>query len=204
MDATWAHTGKPERRAVTRPLDVTDEGFGGLGGVYYDGTPATEARIAPDIRERFMPGCFRSWYASGAECLSLFDHNTDVLLGKRSQSLRLTENEAGLSYFVPYDAADPDHQRVRAKILRGDVRGSSIIFRPTKNGQRFVKDGGEYVRELTEVEILEIGPTPMPVYSASTAEARSGLYLPIEEIRQLAAAGDVDPVILEMEAALLL
>ena len=182
---------KYETRATNRPLDVSDEGFGGIGALYYDGTPATEAKIAPDLVERFMPGCFRDCYARGDDIVSFFNHDEKVLLGRRSNGLRLTEDERGLSYFVPLDPGDPDHVRVNAKIKRGDVRGSSIIFGARSEDQRFTRapDGG-YIREIFKAQVFEIGPTPFPVYRGTTAEARSQS---IEELIAAAKANCVEP-----------
>lgn len=191
-------TQKIEYRAVERPLDHSAEGFGGLGALYYDGTPATEAKIAPDLVERFMPGAFRESYASGADVLSMYDHDRNIILGRRSNGMKLTEDERGLSYWVPLDKNDPDHVRVHAKIMRGDVRGSSITFATRSEGQRFVKgDGpykGMYIREIINATVLEIGPTPLPVYRASTAEARAEeRAATIAELVQQARAASIEP-----------
>lgn len=170
-------TSKIETRSVDRPLDHSAEGFGGLGALYYDGTPATEAKIAPDLVERFMPGAFRETYSSGADVLSMYDHDRNIILGRRSNGMKLTEDERGLSYWLPLDKNDPDHLRVHAKIMRGDVRGSSITFATRSEGQRFVRGEGAYkgmyIREIMSATVLEIGPTPLPVYRSSTAEARA-------------------------------
>jgi HK97 family phage prohead protease len=181
---------KLERRAVSRPLDASDEGFGGVGALYYDGTPATEARIAPDLIERFMPGAFRDCYARGGECVSLYNHDESILLGKRSNGMKLTEDERGLSYFIPLDPTDPDHVRVHSKIKRGDVKGSSVIFAARAADQKYTRGpDGAYIREIFKAEFYEIGPTPFPVYSHTTAEARS---LSIEELIAAAKAACVD------------
>lgn len=183
---------KLERRAVNRPLDATGEGFGGIGALYYDGTPATEAKIAPDLVERFMPGAFREWYARGSEVVSLYNHDESILLGKRSNGLKLTEDERGLSYWIPLDAADPDHVRVHSKILRRDVQGSSIIFGARSEDQKFIRGSGStYVREIYKAEVYEIGPTPFPVYAQTTAEARSRPS--IDELMAVAKAYCIEP-----------
>lgn len=191
-------TKKLEVRSGEYPLDHSSEGFGGLGALYYDGTPKTEAKIAPDLVERFMPGAFRDSYASGRDVLSLYDHDRNVVLGRRSVGMRLTEDERGLSYWIPLDKADPDHVRVHAKIVRGDVRGSSITFATRSEDQKFVKgDGpykGLYIREIHRAEVIEIGPTPMPVYKAATAEARAEeRSVTIEQLIAEARAQCIEP-----------
>lgn len=178
---------KLERRALTREVDASDKGFGGLGAVYYDGTSATEWRAGDAFVERFMPGAFREWYTSGAEAFSFFDHDRSVILGRRSSGLQLVENELGLSYFVTFDPNDPDHARVRSKIARGDVRGSSIIF--SAQDEEYRKEGGIYIREISRAIVLEIGPTAFPVYEHTTAEARSRS---LEELIAAAKAACVD------------
>jgi HK97 family phage prohead protease len=181
---------KLERRSINSPLESGSEGFGGLGAVYYDGTPATEAKIAPDLVERFMPGAFREWYARGSDVVSLYNHDETILLGKRSNGLKIAEDERGLSYFIPLDTSDPDHVRVNAKIKRGDVKGSSIIFGARSEDQKFARHAdGYYVREIFKAEVYEIGPCPWPVYSGTTAEARSKS---IEELIAAAKAACVE------------
>lgn len=189
---------KPERRALARPLDTTDKEFGGLGALYYDGTPATEARMGGEFVERFLPGAFRDWYTSGAECFCFYDHDQNQLLGRRSNGLKLIEDERGLAYQVQVDPNDPDHVRVHAKIRRGDVRGSSLIF--VSQTEDFRKENGLYIREISNAVVLEIGPTPYPVYSNTTAEARSAS---VDELVAAARAACVEPPD-ENELALLL
>lgn len=189
---------KLEKRSCERPLDHSAEGFGGLGALYYDGTPATEAKIAPDLVERFMPGAFRDSYASGNDVLSMYDHDRTIILGRRSNGMKLTEDERGLSYWIPLDKNDPDHVRVHAKILRGDVRGSSITFATRSDSQKFVKGEGNYkgmyIREIYRADVMEIGPTPLPVYRSSTAEARAEERAEtIDELIQRARAQCIDP-----------
>lgn len=182
---------KLEMRAVDRPLDLTSEGFGGIGALYYDGTPATEAKIAPDLVERFMPGAFRDCYARGSDVVCLYNHDEKILLGRRSNGMKLSEDERGLSYFVPLDPSDPDHLRVHAKIKRGDVKGSSIIFGARSEDQKYTRQSdGTYVREIYKADFYEIGPTPFPVYRGTTAEARSAS---IEELIAAAKSACVEP-----------
>lgn len=181
-------TGKPEKRALVTPLDATEKGFGGLAALYYDGTPNTEARMGADLVERFLPGAFRDWYAQAAECFCFFNHDEEVLLGRRSAGLQVTEDERGLSYFVAYDPTDPDHTRVASKIKRGDVRGSSIIF--VAESEDYRKENGVFIREISRASVLELGPTPYPVYEGTTAETRSST---LAELRARAAAACVEP-----------
>lgn len=173
--ATVAKTKELESRARPVAPTVDETKIQGLAGVYYDGTPATEGRIAGWIIERIMPGAFDSFLKSSAECFGLFDHNPNVILGRRSKgTLELTASAAGLEYSIPYDAEDSDHRNLRAKIRRGDVDGSSFTFLVDPDAQRWsYTPSGDTVREIFNfVAINDVGPTAMPVYSASNAEMR--------------------------------
>lgn len=165
-----------EQRSYSAPVEMRADGnyFGGLGCVYYDGTPTTEAKIWDGMVERFYPTAFEDFLASSEDCNCFFDHDMRTLLARRSsKTLEITSNSNGLEYRAKYDPTDPDHQRVFAKIKRGDVRGSSIIFTVMPDGDSFTMENGIYVRHIRKAWLADIGPTPYPVYSATTAEPRS-------------------------------
>lgn len=115
-----------------------------------------------------------------SDVVGLFNHNRDLVLGRStSGTLTLTRDaDGGLSYRIAYDPTDPDHQRVMAKILRGDVVGSSFAFRVAANGDSWDKEETDttsiYVRTVTKISKLgDVGPVTVPAYGASTASKRS-------------------------------
>lgn len=121
-----------------------------------------------------------------SDVVGLFNHNRDLVLGRTSSgTLTLTrDGDGGLSYRIAYDPTDPDHQRVMAKILRGDVVGSSFAFRVAANGDSWDKEETDttsiYVRTVTKISKLgDVGPVTVPAYAASTAAKRS-----LDECRQ--------------------
>lgn len=165
-----------ESRSFAAPVEMRSDSqyFGGLGALYYDGTPATQATLWGGIIERFYPGTFDEFLKSSDECFCSFDHDIDSLLARRSSgSLTIESVAKGLDYRAKYDASDPDHQRVFAKIKRGDVRGSSVIFRVMPDGDDFSMEKGVYVRHIRKAWLMDIGPTHKPVYDGTTAEPRS-------------------------------
>lgn len=167
-----------EYRSFAFPVEMRADNqyFGGLGALYYDGTPRTEAKLWEGMVERFYPGTFDEFLRSTDDCFCSFNHNIDrcFLARRASGTLEIESVSAGLQYRAKYDPADPDHQSVFAKIKRGDVRGSSVIFRVLPDGEDFSMEKGNYVRHVRSAWIMDIGPTHMPVYEGTTAEPRSG------------------------------
>ena len=165
-----------ERRSFAHPVEMRSDSqyFGGLGALYYDGTPETQATLWQGMIERFYPGTFDEFLKSTDDCFCSFDHDIDGLLARRSSgSLTIESVAKGLEYRAKYDSSDPDHQRVFSKIKRGDVRGSSIIFRVLPDGDDFSMEKGVYIRHIRKAWLMDIGPTHKPVYEGTTAEPRS-------------------------------
>lgn len=115
-----------------------------------------------------------------SDVVGLFNHDSNYVLGRTtSGTMTLTRDaDGGLSYRIAYDPTDPDHQRVMAKILRGDVVGSSFAFRVAAGGDSWDKEDTDtssiYVRTVTKISRLaDVSPVTTPAYGASTAAKRS-------------------------------
>lgn len=117
--------------------------------------------------------------ADMSDVIGVFNHDPDQLLGRtRNKTLELTRTtDGGLAYRIPYDAQDPDHQRVMRKIERGDVDGSSFMFRAKNDDwtEEETPDGGSlYVRTVLEIDALyDVCPVTNPAYPDATAAKRS-------------------------------
>jgi hypothetical protein len=144
----------------------------GYGAVFYKpGDEGSEYHLATDVVERVMPGAFAKSLASSADISALWNHNPDFLLGKRSAgTLRLSVDARGLKYSIDYDQEDPQHQTVYRKLFRGDVKGSSFSFTVRKENVR--REGGGFIRELLDVNLIEVSPVWRPAYDSTTATAR--------------------------------
>lgn len=117
--------------------------------------------------ERIMPGAFKRVLNRGDDILALFNHDMDNLLATRASGrLRLTEDETGLRYEFDLDSDDPDHQRVIAKVRRGDLRGSSFGFRVASGGDSWGTTEQDYpLRSISEISMLrDVGPVTAPAY----------------------------------------
>lgn len=177
-------------RVVTaaRPEVRSDENgarvLSGLAAVFN-----SETVIGEWFREQVAPGAFAASLKRNDEVVALFNHNPDLLLGRRSNgTLRVWEDETGLRYEVQIDPEDPDGVRVLRKVERGDVIGSSFAFA--------IEDGGETIetapgalplRTLRAVRLYDVSPVTSPAYEATTVAARS--------------AEDVAEVVARVEAA---
>ena len=170
----------PERRFVAQDsseirLDKRDGDelpeIVGLGVVYYDGTPRTEYELWEGVVERIMPGAATSVIDRGDDVRGLFNHSPDNLLGRRSAgTLRLKETKQGMNYYIPPGKTTIARDVVE-HIERGDLTGSSFAFNVL--GENWRKEDGIEVREITDVEMFDIGPVSFPAYEASTTGVRS-------------------------------
>ncbi|CAD80103.1 head maturation protease [Streptomyces phage phiBT1] len=128
------------------------------------------------FRERIVPG-------AGAPSLrqndvyATFNHDTRALLGRTSSgTLRVGEDREGGWYEI--DLPDTTVGRDVAELLkRGDLQGSSFTFRVLDGGQRRADDDdpdtGLPVREITAMDVVELGPVVNPAYPTTQASLRS-------------------------------
>jgi uncharacterized protein len=146
----------------------------GLAAVYYrEGEPGTEYWLWDDMVERIMPGAFDRAIKEQHDARGLFNHDADQLLGRVSAgTLSLSLSSEGLAYDIPFDKADPDHQRVASKIDRGDVNGSSFAFiaRAVTWEEQKLDDGSYlYIRQIKDLDLFDVGPVTWPAYEGTSA-----------------------------------
>lgn len=161
------------RRSTSRPVQVRADGdqkrIEGYAIVFYDEANAdgTQYELWPGTFERVMPGCV----IRTNDLMGFWNHDMSKILGRESaQTLEFNIDSVGLRYSIlvgnsthALDALDC--------VQRGDVRGSSFGFRTIKEAWANKDDGGE-IRELMEMEVVEVSPTPLPAYSGTSAASR--------------------------------
>lgn len=142
----------------------------GYAAVFYDGTPGTEFKMG-NIRERIMPGAFRKAIDRGDDVRALFNHDPNMILGRRSaKTLKLFEDSKGLRYII--DTPNTTVGRDVAEYLRrGDVGGSSFGFQAEEEEWR--DDEGGHIRELRSLGLFDVGPVTYPAYTGTEASLRS-------------------------------
>lgn len=161
---------------IDKPADAPPA-IEGYGAVFYRADdPGTEYELWQDVYERILPGAFEG--VQDADVRSLFNHDSNWVLGRNRAdppTLHLDVDPLGLRYRV----TPPDTQAVRDQVLtpiyRGDVDGSSFMFWPRLvSWTQEVRDGRTIeIREIKQVELIEVGPVTFPAYAATSAGVRA-------------------------------
>lgn len=155
--------------AVQRDDTGEPEAFVGYGAVFFRADdPGTEYRLSNTLIERVSPTAFAE--IAQHDVRGLINHDPSQLLGRTPNSMQLSVDATGLRYEIPYDASDPDHVRLLAKIQRGDITGSSFAFKIEK--ESWEKREKTYYRTLERVKVYDVGPVTFPAYDATTATSR--------------------------------
>jgi HK97 family phage prohead protease len=115
--------------------------------------------------ERIDPDAFTESLVDDDQIAS-YNHDYAALLGRRSSGTLIVEADAfGLRYDIPFDGADPDHVRVKRKIERGDLRGSSFTMRVAADGEDLdYTDEGTLLVTVKRASIVEVAPVVWPAY----------------------------------------
>lgn len=126
--------------------------------------------------EVIRPGAFDRAIAENQDVMARYEHETNKLLGKSSSgTLRVWSDAKGLKYEVDL----PDTQAGRDVLVlaeRGDVSGSSFAFRipDPKADQRWTETSEGYpLRELLNLDLVDVAPTANPAYPETTVSARA-------------------------------
>ena len=129
--------------------------------------------VLGDFTEVIRQGAFAKSLATGSNIRALYQHQGDALLGTtRGGTLQLREDAKGLAYELALP--DTTHGRDLAVLVeRGDVSGCSFGFRVREGGDSWQQRGAQLVRELRDVELVEITLTADPAYADTSVALRS-------------------------------
>ncbi|MBC9714498.1 HK97 family phage prohead protease [Streptomyces sp. TRM66268-LWL] len=182
-----------ETRSLTSPAEIRAKG----DGFTMRGYAYRFNELSHDLggfRERITPGAGMASLERN-DVVATFNHNVDQVLGRRSSgTLRVGEDEHGGWYEI--DLPDTSTGRDLAELLkRGDVKGSSFTFRVGRGGQRRAgsdPETGLPVREITEMDVAEVGPVLTPAYPTTDAALRS-IEAVLGVALRSAKADDEDP-----------
>jgi len=142
----------------------------GYAAVFYrSDDPGTEYELRQGLKERVASTAFSTAVGGPRDVKGMWNH-TQLLGSRDAGTLRLFVDQRGLRYEIdlPNTQAGND---VATLVERGDVRGSSFGFRakraPISRGQSYD------VRELQDVDLLDVGPVAEPAYSGTSVGMRS-------------------------------
>jgi len=121
------------------------------------------------FQEKFAKGAFANSLRDNPDVYAAWNHNAAEILGRAPTTLKLEEDDIGLRYEIdPPSWAD----RHVESIERGDVRGSSFIFRQTK--QEWDETNPDMaIRTIKEAVLYEVSPVTSPAYPTSSVGVRS-------------------------------
>ncbi len=143
--------------------------IGGLGAVYFDGTPGTEYKYW-GVTFRLKPGCLDAAVAED-DVRSFFNHDENWLLGRTAAgTMRLFSDPKGIRYETVLNDDDSQARDVYAKVSRGDCTGSSMMFVITDSEMEVEnKDTIEWVTGIKP--LMEMGPVVFPAMTSATSVA---------------------------------
>ncbi|MEK4196670.1 HK97 family phage prohead protease [Paenibacillus sp. FSL L8-0323] len=120
------------------------------------------------FQERFSRGAFAASLIN-PDVYASWQHDSREILGRTPSTLILTEDDLGLRYEItPPSWAD----KYIETIERGDVRGSSFIFRSVRE-EWDDSNADMSIRTIYEAELFEVSPVTMPAYPQSSVGIRS-------------------------------
>lgn len=132
----------------------------------------SEANLG-DFIEVIRPGAFAKSLATGSNIRALSNHDAHALVGTtKSGTLQLREDAHGLAFTL--SLPDTSHGRDLSVLVdRGDVAGCSFGFRVAPGGDRWETRGNKTLRELLNVDLIEVTLTADPAYADTTVAMRS-------------------------------
>lgn len=148
------------------------------------------------FQEQFKRGAFTD-SLKNPDVYASWQHDEREILGRTPNTLSLLEDDIGLRYEItPPSWAD----KYIETIERGDVRGSSFIFRAQV--EEWDETGDMPIRSVTKAELFEVSPVTTPAYPQSSVGIRSAEEVfqarpkqpgnDVEESRRAAALLDLD------------
>lgn len=122
------------------------------------------------FQEQFATGAFtRSLADKSISVYAAWNHDSSEILGRAPTTLTLVEDDIGLRYEINPPAWA---EKYLETIERGDVTGSSFMFRAVK--QEWDESNPDVLlRTITEAELYEVSPVTTPAYPTSSVGVRS-------------------------------
>lgn len=147
------------------------------------------------FHERILPTALDG--ADMSDIIVKFNHDINWTLGRTSSGTASYEiTPSGVNYDCAYDPTDPDHVRAKAKINRGDCKGSSFEFSivPDSDIWEEDKENGVWYRTITKIaKVHDFAPVVDPAYAqTSTSMQKRSLQKSLEKrgIKVLVEIGD--------------
>jgi HK97 family phage prohead protease len=120
------------------------------------------------FRERIRPDAVNRLLSQGTDLRALWNHNAEIPIGRvLAGTLGVTKDPIGLRAEIhPPKSAAGYVESVR----RGDVTGMSFAFRALDD--KWHIEGGEPIREVTDMEVSEVSVVTFPAYPTTDVFSR--------------------------------
>ena len=118
------------------------------------------------FREIISRGAFSNALARGDDVVLNVNHQGLPLARTKSGTLELTEDDVGLAVRAELDMTDPDVQRLKPKLERGDLSEMSFAFFVDKHSwDRTDKENP--MRRIEAVELRDVSVVTRPAYGGT-------------------------------------
>lgn len=156
----------------------------------------SETDIGGMYREKISRGAFSDAVKTD-DVRFLINHEGLPLARTKSGTLKLTEDTRGLFIEADLDLNDPDVQKIKSKMERGDLDEMSFAFTPEV--QEWDDSGDIPVRTLRKVNLFDVAIVTYPAYGDTEIGIRS-----LEEHRKhnIKQTNNNSPVRMRMKLAL--
>ena len=168
--------------------------IGGHAAVFFNrNDPGSEFPIGSGVVERIMKGAFTRSLAhpdkppggsralkdpnnppgASRDIVALAQHDNTAPIGRVSAgNLRLSQDTKGLAFEV--DLPNTTVARDLA-VLVGDgiINGASFGFKVRAGGQTLKAEGDRTIRELTDIDLIEVSAVTFPAFASATVGMRA-------------------------------
>jgi len=170
-----------ERRFATATLEFRDTSDVTSPGTIV-GYPIRWGTISHDLggfRERIARGAFDDTLRSGADVRALFNHDTNMVLGRiANKTLALRDDPSGLKMacLLPDTSVGRD---LAALIKRGDIAKMSFAFKCESEDWNDESDPEDpsskiAVRTIRAAKLFDVSPVTSPAYESTSVQMSSG------------------------------
>jgi HK97 family phage prohead protease len=184
----WVSDHKRHSGMEKRSFDVEFRVTGDQMGVTLSGIAIPYNRLSvnpieglPNIKERILPGAFRSSVGSGSDIFMLWNHEMKYVFGRTSAgTLKLKDDPSG----VMFENVPPSSQWAKDlvySIKRRDVSNMSFKFADNVEPS-WTKEEGGYVRNVKDATLYEISVVTFPVYESTSVYARNAELMIVDGI----------------------
>ena len=136
------------------------------------------------FREKILPGAFTRAIKEGQDVRALWNHDSNLVLGRtKNGTLQLSEDRTGLAVSID----PPDVQWANDMLVsvdRGDVDQMSFQFKTPPGGDAWATEGGELIRSLLDIDLMDVSPATFPAYEQTDLALR-GLGFDYDEIQAI-------------------